>query len=77
MLGKLQKMFTAQEKPQFMAWETNLPWGREKECSQNKQWTCGCLEGPNAYGVGDGNIQGKGNAGGYSKNIYMLPIKED
>jgi hypothetical protein len=27
--------------------------------------------------MGDGNIQGKGNADGYNKNIYMFTVKED
>jgi hypothetical protein len=60
-------MLTAQEEPKFMAWEANLLWGRVKQCLQNRWWTCGCLEGTNVNGMGDGNIQGKGNAGDSKK----------
>jgi hypothetical protein len=35
------------------------------------------LEGTNVYDMGDGNIQGKGNAGGYNKNIFMFTVYVD
>jgi hypothetical protein len=35
------------------------------------------LEGANVYGIGDGNIQGKGYAGGYNKHICMFTVKKD
>ncbi len=59
-----------------MVREANLLWGRVKQCLWNRWWTCGCLEGTNVYGMGDGTIQGKGDAGGCNKKIlYAYSIR--
>jgi hypothetical protein len=62
-------MFSAQEELKIMAQEAKLLRGRVKQCLHKRWWTCGCLEGTNVYGMGDGNIQDNGDAGGYNKKI--------
>jgi hypothetical protein len=70
-------MFTAHEGPKFMAWAANLLQGGVKQFLQGRWQICGCLEGTNAYGMEDGNIQGKGNTGGYNERCSMFAGKED
>jgi hypothetical protein len=60
-----------------MAWEANLLQGRIKQCLRNRWWTCRCLEGTNVNGMGDGNIQGKGNPVSYDKKYSIFTVKED